>query len=212
MVQSAVSGDEGRVFENLRWVSGLPMKLEMLHCKIAAPDEHTIRLRRVRGRGSACKSSGKFRNGAAVLSKPAPDPIPQLPNIAPTQVIVSAPYPGASAHVVADTEKTPFEQRIIGSTKDAIGSVNRTGEARCKQNLTFALTVNLTSSGGSVDPVALSNRACLQIADPLERFAGAGDAAVLGERYLMRVDLDKLVELGIAAVDVSASDRQAQIG
>jgi len=60
--------------------------------------------------------------------------------------------------------------------------------------------------------VALSNRACLQIADPLERFAGAGDAAVLGERYLMRVDLDKLVELGIAAVDVSASDRQAQIG
>jgi len=48
--------------------------------------------------------------------------------------------------------------------------------------------------------------------DPLERFAGAGDAAVLGERYLMRVDLDKLVELGIAAVDVSASDRQAQIG
>jgi len=237
MVQSAVSGDEGRVFENLRWVSGLPMKLEMLHCKIAAPDEHTIRLRRVRGRGSACKSSGKFRNGAAVLSKPAPDPIPQLPNIAPTQVIVSAPYPGASAHVVADTEKTPFEQRIIGSTKvrttlgvgcpiDTVdvqsrvsqatpllpAIVNRTGVARCKQNPSFALTVNLTSSGGSVDPVALSNRACLQIADPLERFAGAGDAAVLGERYLMRVDLDKLVELGIAAVDVSASDRQAQIG
>jgi len=240
MVQSAVSSDEGRVFENLRWISDLPMKLEMLHCKIAATDEHTIRLRRrVRGRGSACESSGKFRNGGAVLSKPAPDPNPQLPNIAPPQVIVSASHPGASTQVVADTEKTPFEQRIIGSTKvrTTLGVgypidiatvdvqsrvsqatpllpaiVNRTGVARCKQNPSFALTVNLTSSGGSVDPVALSNRACLQIADPLERFAGAGDAAVLGERYLMRVDLDKLVELGIAAVDVSASDRQAQIG
>jgi hypothetical protein len=239
MVQRAVSGDEGRVFENLRWVSDLPMKLEMLHCKISAPDEHTIRLRRVRGRGSACKSSGKFRNGAAVLSKPAPDPIPQLPNIAPPHVIVSASHPGASAQVVADTEKTPFEQRIIGSTKvrTTLGVgypidiatvdvqnrvsqatplvpaiVNRTGGARCKQNLSFALTVNLTSSGGSVDPVALSNHACLQIADPLERFAGAGDAAVLGERrYPMRawLDLGKLVELEIAAVDVSASDRQA---
>src|SRR5882672_3175678 len=118
MVQSAVSSDEGRVFENLRWISDLPMKLEMLHCKIAATDEHTIRLRRrVRGRGSACESSGKFRNGGAVLSKPAPDPNPQLPNIAPPQVIVSASHPGASTQVVADTEKTPFEQRIIGSTK-----------------------------------------------------------------------------------------------
>jgi len=142
MVQSAVSGDEGRVFENLRWVSGLPMKLEMLHCKIAAPDEHTIRLRRVRGRGSACKSSGKFRNGAAVLSKPAPDPIPQLPNIAPTQVIVSAPYPGASAHVVADTEKTPFEQRIIGSTKDAIGSGNRQSNQRGEMQAESKLRVD----------------------------------------------------------------------
>src|SRR4029077_8687030 len=175
-------GDEGWVFENLRWVSDLPMKLEMLHCKISAPDEHTIGLKRVRGRGSACKSSGKFRNGAAALSKPAPDPIPQLPNIAPSQVVVSAPYPGARAQVVADTEKTPLEQRIIGSTKVRTtldvgypidiatvdiqnrvsqatplvpAIVNRTGGARCKQNLSFALTVNLTSSGGSVDPVAL---------------------------------------------------------
>jgi multidrug efflux pump subunit AcrB len=140
---------------------------------------------------------------------------------------------------VADTEKTPFEPRIIGSTKvrTTLGVeypidiatvdvqnrvsestpllpaiVNRTGAARCKQNPSFGLTVNLTSSGGSVDPVALSNGACLQIADPLERFAGAGDAAVLGQRrYPMRawLDLDKLAELGITAVNVSASDRQA---
>jgi HAE1 family hydrophobic/amphiphilic exporter-1 len=254
------------------------MKLEMLHCNISAPDEHTIRLRRVRGRGSACKPSGKFCNGAAALSKSAPDPIPfsivnffierlifasaiacgigsvcyflaplaQLPNIAPPQVIVSAPYPGASAQVVADTEKTPVEQQIIGSTKvrttldvgypidiatvdvqnrvsQATPSlpaiVNRTGVARWKQNPSFALTANLTSSDGSVDPVALSNHACLQIADPLERLAGAGDAAVLAERrYPMRawLDLDKFVKLGIAAVDVQQaiakrkSDRTAR--
>jgi HAE1 family hydrophobic/amphiphilic exporter-1 len=113
-------------------------------------------------------------------------PLAQLPNIAPPQVIVSAPYPGASAQVVADTEKTPVEQQIIGSTKvrttldvgypidiatvdvqnrvsQATPSlpaiVNRTGVARWKQNPSFALTANLTSSDGSVDPVALSNHA-----------------------------------------------------
>ena len=60
-----------------------------------------------------------------------------------------------------------------------------------KQNPNFVLIVNLTSPDGSVDPVALSNYAYLQIVDPLKRLPGVGDVQIFGERrYSMRVWLD----------------------
>src|SRR5207302_10906245 len=65
--------------------------------------------------------------------------------------------------------------------------------------------VNLTSPDRSVDPVALSNYAYLQIVDPLKRLPGVGDIQIFVERrYSMRVwlDPDKLANLGITAVDV----------
>ena len=74
-----------------------------------------------------------------------------------------------------------------------------------KQNPNFVLIVNLTSPDSSVDPVALSNYAYLQIVDPLKRLPGVGDVQIFGERrYSMRVwlDPDKLANLGITAVDV----------
>ena len=73
-----------------------------------------------------------------------------------------------------------------------------------KQNPNFVLIVNLTSPDGSVDPVALSNYAALQILDPLKRVPGVGDVQVFGERrYSMRIwlDPDKLANLGLTAVD-----------
>ena len=74
-----------------------------------------------------------------------------------------------------------------------------------KQNPNFVLIVNLTSPDDSVDPVALSNYAYLQIVDPLKRLPGVGDVQIFGERrYSMRIwlDPDKLANLGITAVDV----------
>ena len=83
--------------------------------------------------------------------------------------------------------------------------VNQGGVPIKKQNPNFVLIVNLISPDGSVDPVALSNYAYLQIVDPLKRVPGVGDVQIFGERrYSMRVwlDPDKLANLGITAVDV----------
>jgi hydrophobe/amphiphile efflux-1 (HAE1) family protein len=83
--------------------------------------------------------------------------------------------------------------------------VNQAGVTIKKQNPNFVLIVNLTSPDRSVDPVALSNYAYLQIVDPLKRLPGVGDIQIFGERrYSMRVwlDPDKLANLGITAVDV----------
>ena len=41
-------------------------------------------------------------------------PISQYPDITPPQIIVSANYPGANAHVLADTVATPIENQING--------------------------------------------------------------------------------------------------
>jgi HAE1 family hydrophobic/amphiphilic exporter-1 len=74
-----------------------------------------------------------------------------------------------------------------------------------KQNPNFVLIVNLTSPDHSVDPIALSNYATLQIVDPLKRLSGVGDVQIFGERrYSMRVwlDPDRLANLGVTAVDV----------
>src|SRR3954466_12620214 len=83
--------------------------------------------------------------------------------------------------------------------------VNQSGVTIKKQNPNFVLIVNLTSPDGSLDPIALSNYAYLQVLDPLKRLAGVGDVQIFGERrYSMRVwlDPDKLAKLGITAVDV----------
>src|SRR5579871_6665743 len=83
--------------------------------------------------------------------------------------------------------------------------VNQGGVTIKKQNPNFVLIVNLISPNGSVDPVALSNYAYLQIVDPLKRLPGVGDVQIFGERrYSMRVwlDPDKLANLGVTAVDV----------
>jgi hydrophobe/amphiphile efflux-1 (HAE1) family protein len=83
--------------------------------------------------------------------------------------------------------------------------VNQAGITIRKQNPNFVLIVNLTSPDKSVDPVALSNYAYLQIVDPLKRVPGVGDVQIFGERrYSMRIwlDPDRLAKLGITAVDV----------
>jgi multidrug efflux pump subunit AcrB len=97
------------------------------------------------------------------------------------------------------------QNRVAQAASSLPPIVNQAGVTIRKQNPNFVLIVNLTSPDGSVDPVALSNYAYLQIVDPLKRLAGVGDVQIFGERrYSMRVwlDPDKLANLGITAVDV----------
>lgn len=41
-------------------------------------------------------------------------PVEQYPNIVPTEIQISATYPGATAEVLADTVAAPIEQEING--------------------------------------------------------------------------------------------------
>lgn len=97
------------------------------------------------------------------------------------------------------------QNRVSEAASQLPPIVNQAGITIRKQNPNFVLIVNLTSPDHSVDPVALSNYAYLQIVDPLKRLPGVGDVQIFGERrYSMRLwlDPDKLSQLGITAVDV----------
>jgi HAE1 family hydrophobic/amphiphilic exporter-1 len=97
------------------------------------------------------------------------------------------------------------QNRVSQAASSLPPIVNQGGVTIKKQNPNFVLIVNLTSPDRSIDPVALSNYAYLQVLDPLKRLAGVGDVQIFGERrYSMRVwlDPDRLSNLGITAVDV----------
>jgi HAE1 family hydrophobic/amphiphilic exporter-1 len=104
-----------------------------------------------------------------------------------------------------NTAAVDVQNRVAQASSSLPGVVNQGGVTIRKQNPNFVLIVNLTSPDRSVDPVALSNYAYLQIVDPLKRLPGVGDVQIFGERrYSMRVwlDPDRLANLGITAVDV----------
>ncbi|HEX3442241.1 MAG TPA: multidrug efflux RND transporter permease subunit [Pseudolabrys sp.] len=108
------------------------------------------------------------------------------------------------------------QNRVSQAASSLPPIVNQAGVTIKKQNPNFVLIVNLTSPDGSVDPVALSNYAYLQIVDPIKRLEGVGDVVIFGERrYSMRVwlDPDKLANLGITAVDVqnAISEQNVQV-
>ncbi len=104
-----------------------------------------------------------------------------------------------------DIAAVDVQNRVAQASSALPAIVNQAGITIKKQNPNFVLIVNLTSPDHSVDPVALSNYAYLQIADPLKRIPGVGDVQFFGERrYSMRVwlDPDKLANLGLTAVDI----------
>jgi multidrug efflux pump subunit AcrB len=109
-----------------------------------------------------------------------------------------------------DIAAVDVQNRVAQASSALPAIVNQAGITIKKQNPNFVLIVNLTSPDHSVDPVALSNYAYLQIADPLKRVPGVGDVQFFGERrYSMRVwlDPDKLSNLGLTAVDVHRLSR-----
>src|SRR5882762_57691 len=103
------------------------------------------------------------------------------------------------------TAAVDVQNRVSQASSSLPAIVNQGGVTIKKQNPNFVLIVDLTSPDGSVDPVALSNLAYLQVVDPLKRLPGVGDIQIFGERrYSMRIwlDPDKLANLGITAVEV----------
>ncbi|RUU59193.1 multidrug efflux RND transporter permease subunit [Mesorhizobium sp. M2C.T.Ca.TU.002.02.1.1] len=114
------------------------------------------------------------------------------------------------------TAAVDVQNRVSQAASSLPAIVNQGGVTIKKQNPNFVLIVDLTSPDGSIDPVALSNLAYLQVVDPLKRLPGVGDVQIFGERrYSMRVwlDPDKLANLGITAVDVqnAISEQNVQV-
>lgn len=115
-----------------------------------------------------------------------------------------------------NTAAVDVQNRVSQASSSLPAIVNQSGVSVKKQNPNFVLIVNLTSPDHSVDSVALSNYAALQILDPLKRVPGVGDVQVFGERrYSMRIwlDPDKLANLGLTAVDVqnAISEQNVQV-
>ena len=67
------------------------------------------------------------------------------------------------------------QNRVAQAAASLPAIVNQAGVMIKKQNPNFVLIVNLVSPDGSVDPVALSNYAYLQLVDPIKRVPGVGD-------------------------------------
>ena len=106
------------------------------------------------------------------------------------------------------------QNRVAQASSALPAIVTQAGVTIKKQNPNFVLIVSLTSPDHSVDPVALSNYAYLQIVDPLKRLPGVGDVQIFGERrYSMRVwlDPDRMANLGITAVDVQQAVAEQNI-
>jgi HAE1 family hydrophobic/amphiphilic exporter-1 len=106
------------------------------------------------------------------------------------------------------------QNRVSQAASALPAIVNQSGVTIKKQNPNFVLIVSLTSPDGSVDPVALSNYAYLQVVDPLKRLEGVGDVQIFGERrYSMRIwlDPDKLANLGVTAVDVQQAVEEQNV-
>src|SRR6202023_1156026 len=83
------------------------------------------------------------------------------------------------------------QNRVAQAAASLPPIVNQAGVIIKKQNPNFVLIVNLVSPDRSVDPVALSNYAYLQVVDPLKRVPGVGDVQIFGERrYSIRIWLD----------------------
>src|SRR5262245_27430770 len=79
-------------------------------------------------------------------------PIAQYPEIAPPVVTVTAPYPGASASVIAQTVAAPLENAINGVEHMIYMSSNSTSNGALQIQVTFEIrtdaaraAVNLTN-------------------------------------------------------------------
>src|ERR671925_382601 len=83
-------------------------------------------------------------------------PVAQYPEIAPPTVEVSASYPGANAHVVADTVAAPIEQQVNGVEGMMYMSSQCTNDGAYALTITFQHGVDL-----NIAQVLVQNRVAL---------------------------------------------------
>src|SRR6516225_5371733 len=110
-------------------------------------------------------------------------PVAEYPEIAPPTVRVTANYPGANAHVVADTVAAPIEQQVVGVEGMLYMSSQSNNDGSYTLDVTFEIGTNVN----------------------MARVVGVGDVLILGQQdYSMRVwlDPDKLQSRNMTVGDV----------
>ena len=178
-------------------------------------------------------------------------PVAQYPNIAPTTIVITANYPGATAQTLDDSVTSIIEQEMNGadglqyveSQSQANGQVQITVtfsadtnedlaavdvqnrlkrvEARLpsvvtqqglivtKSRSNFLMFIGLSSTDGSLDPVALGDYLSRNVLNEIRRIPGVGQAQLFGTERAMRIWIDpnKLVGLNLTPNDVSTAIR-----
>ncbi|GGI54063.1 efflux RND transporter permease subunit [Oxalicibacterium solurbis] len=178
-------------------------------------------------------------------------PVAQYPNIAPTTIVITANYPGATAQTLDDSVTSIIEQEMNGadglqyveSQSQANGQVQITVtfsadtnedlaavdvqnrlkrvEARLpsvvtqqglivtKSRSNFLMFIGLSSTDGSLDPVALGDYLSRNVLNEIRRIPGVGQAQLFGTERAMRIWIDpnKLVGLNLTPGDVSTAIR-----
>src|SRR5262249_25925972 len=79
-----------------------------------------------------------------------------------------------------------------------------------KASTNFLQIIGITSPDGSMDTLALSSYASLNILDEIRRVKGVGDVQLFGQQYAIRIWMqpDRLSQLGITPAEVTAASRQ----
>ncbi|HWU98065.1 MAG TPA: efflux RND transporter permease subunit [Oxalicibacterium sp.] len=178
-------------------------------------------------------------------------PVAQYPNIAPTTIVITANYPGATAQTLDDSVTSIIEQEMNGAdglqyvesqsqangqvqitvtfsadTNEDLASVDvqnrlKRVEARLpsvvtqqglivtKSRSNFLMFIGLSSTDGSLDPVALGDYLSRNVLNEIRRLPGVGQAQLFGTERAMRVWIDpnKLVGLNLTPSDVSTAIR-----
>jgi multidrug efflux pump len=178
-------------------------------------------------------------------------PVSQYPNIAPTTIVITANYPGATAQTLDDSVTSIIEQEMNGAdglqyvesqsqangqvqitvtfsadTNEDLASVDvqnrlKRVEARLpsvvtqqglivtKSRSNFLMFIGLSSTDGSLDPVALGDYLSRNVLNEIRRIPGVGQAQLFGTERAMRIWIDpnKLVGLNLTPSDVSTAIR-----
>ena len=113
-----------------------------------------------------------------------------------------------------DKAQVLVQNRVAIAQPHLPDEVNALGVSTKKNSPNLMMVVHLISPDGSRDQLYLSNYVTLQIADPIARIDGVGDAKVEGARdYSMRIwlDPDKTAARGLTAEDVVDSLRSNNV-
>ena len=106
-----------------------------------------------------------------------------------------------------DLAQVDVQNRLARASPRLPQSVTQQGVRVDKANPNFLLFIILSSTDGSLDPIALGDYAARNVVPEIQRVSGVGQATLFGTERAMRIWLDpaKLVGLRLSSADVNAA-------